>query len=238
MEQYNLKLSERLIAVAEFLPKRAKFADIGSDHAYLPCFVCLHDEQALAIAGEVNRGPFESAQKNVSKQGLEERIVVRLGNGLEVINEDDHIEQIVIAGMGGGLITNILDKGVEKLSTVNRLILQPNVDARQIRVWLNEHQFDLTAERILEENGHIYEILVADRNGVHPYKSGMIEKQLLLGPYLMEEKSSIFLKKWREEASKLKLVIEQMKQAAQPDEQKIKKFTQELSWIEEELNHG
>ena len=237
MEQLNIKLSKRLIEVANYLPKGATFADIGSDHAYLPCYVCLGDPSATAIAGEVNQGPFDSAQANVRLHGLTERITVRLGDGLNVLEQADDIQQVVIAGMGGGLIKQILSDGKAKLETVYRLILQPNVNARKLRIWLREEGFKLTEERILEENGHIYEILVADREGAEPYEEGLLEKQFLFGPYLLKNKTSVFYKKWRKEADKLQLVIEQMEQATHPDAERINQFRQELAWMEEELNH-
>ncbi|GGN66138.1 MULTISPECIES: tRNA (adenine(22)-N(1))-methyltransferase [Oceanobacillus] len=237
MKQLNFKLSKRLIDVANFLPTGATFADIGSDHAYLPCYVCSHDPTATAIAGEVNQGPFDSAQANVRLHGLAGRITVRLGDGLDVVREADDIQQVVIAGMGGGLIKQILSDGKDKLDTVNRMILQPNVDARKVRIWLHQEGFLLTEERIMEENGHIYEILVADREGSDPYKDEIMDKQFLLGPYLLKDKSPVFYKKWRKEADKLSLIITQMEQANNPDLKRINQFKRELIWMEEELVH-
>lgn len=237
MEQLNFKLSKRLIDVANFLPTGAIFADIGSDHAYLPCYVCSHDPTATAIAGEVNQGPFDSAQANIRLHGLEERITVRLGDGLNVLREADNIKQVVIAGMGGGLIKQILADGLDKLDTVNRMILQPNVDARKVRIWLHQAGFILTEERIMEENGHIYEILVADRKGKDPYKDEIRDKQFLFGPYLLKDKTPVFYKKWRKEVDKLSLIITQMEQATNPDVKRINQFKREIVWMEEELDH-
>lgn len=234
MEYKNMKLSQRLIHVASFLPKGAVFADIGSDHAYLPCYVCLKDETATAIAGEVNVGPYESAKNNVRKSGLHNRIDVRLGNGLEVLNEDE-IEQIVIAGMGGALIVDILEEGHLKLENVKRIIAQPNIDARKVRVWLHEHNFNISAEQILDEKGHVYEILVADRDAETPYNDELIAKQFLFGPFLLEKKSTAFHKKWYYEKENLNAIINQMKRASKLDIPKIKQFSKELTWIEEEL---
>ena len=235
MEQNSVKLSQRLIHVASFLPNGAKFADIGSDHAYLPCYVCLKDNTATAIAGEVNEGPYQSARKSVRKRGLEKRIDVRLGNGLEVLNEDDQVEQIVIAGMGGALIAQILEEGKGQLADVKRIIAQPNIDARQVRIWLNENGFHLSDEQIIDEKGHIYEILVADRNADSPYIHTLAQKQLLFGPFLLENKTEAFVQKWHQEKYKLNAVIEQMKQATLPNIGKINQFTEELTWIKEEI---
>ena len=236
MEQLTFKLSKRLIDVANFLPTGATFADIGSDHAYLPCYVCAQDPAATAIAGEINQGPFDSARANIRLHGLTECITVRLGDGLDVLKEADDIRQVVIAGMGGGLIKQILADGKDKLDTVSRLILQPNVDARKVRIWLHEEGFRLIEERIMEENGHIYEILVADREGRDPYKDELLDKQLLFGPYLLKDQSPVFRKKWCKEAGKLRRILEQMEQANNPDAIRMNQFKRELAWMEE-LSH-
>ena len=234
MEKYSMKLSQRLIHVADFLPKGAYFADIGSDHAYLPCYICLRDRAAKAIAGEVNQGPYESAKKNVRKYGLENRVDVRLGDGLDVLQHEE-VNQLVIAGMGGALIASILEKGKEKLTNVKQIIAQPNIDARQVRLWFKNNNFILTDERILDEKGHIYEILVADRDSNSPYTAEITERQLLFGPYLLENKNDVFYKKWYDEEEKLTAIIKQVKRATDPDEEKIRQFTKERAWIKEEL---
>ncbi|MEC5422234.1 tRNA (adenine(22)-N(1))-methyltransferase TrmK [Virgibacillus sp. C22-A2] len=230
----SIKLSERLKTIASFLPKGTVFADIGSDHAYLPCFVCLQDKTAKAIAGEVNEGPFNSAKDTVATCNLTSVIEVRLGNGLQVINEKDEIKQLVIAGMGGALIRMILEEGKKKLSSVQRIIAQPNVDARSVRKWLIEHRFMITNEAIIEESGHIYEIIVADKiNIINPDNEDISEKQLLFGPLLMENKPKAFYSKWKLEYEKLQHVIEQMKKAKKVNEEKIIRYEFELQLIRE-----
>ena len=81
--------------------KAARLADIGSDHAYLPVALMLKGKIEFAVAGEVVKGPFESAKRQVMKNGLSERIEVRLANGLDAIERQDQINAITIAGMGG-----------------------------------------------------------------------------------------------------------------------------------------
>ena len=235
----TLKLSERLKKVSSFLPEGAHFADIGSDHAYLPCYVCLRDQKAKAVAGEVNTGPFNSAKSTVEAYQLSNLIDVRLGNGLEVLDDDTDIKQVVIAGMGGSLIKTILDEGKSKLSSVQRIIAQPNVDERNVRRWLLKEGFIVIDETIMEENGHRYEIIVADKKGtdelIDPYTKKQLERQLLFGPILLKNKTDIFHEKWQSEYKKLSRIINQMKDASNVDNEKIERFEKELLWIKEEL---
>ncbi|RDW19214.1 tRNA (adenine(22)-N(1))-methyltransferase TrmK [Oceanobacillus arenosus] len=234
----TLNLSKRLTMVTSFLPKGAAFADIGSDHAYLPCYVCLKDQTARAIAGEVNEGPYQSALKTVSHYHLNEAIDVRLGNGLQVLNEQDKVDQIVIAGMGGALIKSILEEGQTKLDNVTRIIAQPNIDARNVRKWFVDNNFIITSETIVEENQHIYEIIVADKkeNGTL-IRQDFTKQQLLFGPMLMENKTKAFYDKWKSEYEKTKRIIEQIKKATVMDKQKLNQFEEELLWIKEALEN-
>ncbi|MFC4022772.1 tRNA (adenine(22)-N(1))-methyltransferase [Oceanobacillus longus] len=229
----NIKLSNRLLTAVSYLPNGANFADIGSDHAYLPCYVCLSDPTAKAIAGEVNKGPYESAKATIHKYHLDERVEVRLGDGLEVL-QDNEVNQIVIAGMGGSLIKTILENGKSKLSRVERIIAQPNVDARNVRRWFYENDYILTHEAILDENDHIYEVLVANKvSDSNPYSKEFMEKELLFGPFLLKKKSTVFKEKWTLEHQKLDRVIAQMRNASKPDYAKIELFEKELAWMEE-----
>ncbi|SFJ20087.1 tRNA (adenine22-N1)-methyltransferase [Halobacillus dabanensis] len=231
------QLSQRLAVVANYLPEEAYFADIGSDHAYLPCYVCLNDPKARAVAGEVNQGPYESALKEVKKHALNERIDVRLGDGLDVV-EPEEIKQVVIAGMGGPLIRDILEQGRNKLFAVNRIITQPNIDSRSVRKWYYDHGYALVDEAIVEEGGHIYEILVAEKGEADSaYQKDKLEKQMWLGPFLIERRPDAFLNKCKEEHKKKMYIINQMKQASLPDEEKLKQHQKELYWLEEVLHN-
>lgn len=234
----NITLSERLKTVASFLPTRALFADIGSDHAYLPCFVCTRDAHAKAIAGELNVGPYQSAKKNVESHNLLGRIDVRQGNGLTILTKNE-VNQVVVAGMGGTLITDILEAGRFKLGSVDRIVAQPNVNARVVRKWFFENGYTLTNERVVEETGHIYEILVADKGALtSPYSEKHADREFLLGPYLLTEQSEVFQKKWTEERKKLTAAVAQMKLAVTIDQQKIAHFEKEIMLIEEAIPYG
>lgn len=158
-----MKISTRLREIAERLPSGCKFADIGSDHGLLPIYAIKQGIALSAVAGEVNDGPLEAARRGVLSHGVQDRIAVRKGDGLAVI-EAGEVDTITISGMGGALIASILADGVTKLAGVNRLILQPNMAEAAVRRWLLDQNWLITDEIILEEDGKIYEIITADRH--------------------------------------------------------------------------
>lgn len=234
----SVKLSRRLTAVLEYIPDGSIFADIGSDHAYLPCYAVRSGKARAAIAGEVAEGPLQSARNQVEMQGLQEKISVRKGDGLEVISPGE-VDCITIAGMGGTLIKKILMEGKEKLYGVKRLILQPNVGADCVRLWLLENGWKLVAEQILEEDGQIYEILVAEPGDpLEPYRGKDRSASILLGPFLMEEKPKAFIKKWRNELNRWRRILENLQSATDSPEINIKKaeFERKIQMVEEVLH--
>lgn len=198
----SVKISKRLEQVASYVPKGAVLADIGSDHAYLPLFLKKKNWIQRAVAGEVVEGPYQSALKNVAESGESQSIVVRLANGLAAVEASDQIDTVTIAGMGGRLIATILEEGMDRLTGVKCLVLQPNNREDELRVWLMEHGFQIVAESILEENGKLYEILV-----VEPGQMILSKMELRFGPYLLQEKSFIFQKKWQKEQEKLETAL-------------------------------
>lgn len=223
-----LHLSNRLQTVADFVPQNARVADIGSDHAYLPAYLALNGRIAMAIAGEVAQGPFQNAAKEIKHHKLTKMVEPRLADGLDAIRSDDKINTITIAGMGGTLITEILEAGKTKLTGVTSLILQPNVGEYGLRRWLMEHQFEIVAESILMEDEHIYEIIVAQPSKRLVKYTG---NELRFGPILLQHKSNVFINKWQIEQQHLKLAVEHMRAAKQMPMDKISVFEREINLI-------
>ncbi|UUZ96122.1 class I SAM-dependent methyltransferase [Paenibacillus sp. P25] len=244
-----LRLSRRLEMIAEDVPAGDRLADIGSDHALLPSYLAERGIITHGIAGEVNPGPLEAAMKQVNGAGLADVIEVRHGDGLEVIAPGE-VDVITIAGMGGALITSILDNGRTKLSGVNRLILQPNVGESIVRRWLLDQDWVLISERILEEEDKIYEILTAvpssetsvtNRELYSPFTlpgGAVADVELLLhmGPYFIMEASPVWMEKWRRELSKLERICGQLTQSSgEASRSKLASVRKEMKQIEEVL---
>ena len=198
-------ISKRLELVTSFVPQGAILLDVGSDHAYLPIELVERGQIKSAIAGEVVEGPYQSAVKNVEAHGLKEKIQVRLANGLAAFEEADQVSVITIAGMGGRLIARILEEGLDKLANVERLILQPNNREDDLRLWLQEHGFQIVAESILEEAGKFYEILVVETGQMK-----LSARDTRFGPFLSKEVSPVFIQKWQKEAEKLEFALGQI----------------------------
>ncbi|MFC7372551.1 tRNA (adenine(22)-N(1))-methyltransferase [Fictibacillus iocasae] len=234
MNEQNL--SRRLTAVANHVENGMKVADIGSDHAYLPCYLAVQNKISFAVAGEVTDGPLQSAQEQVKSLQMEHVINVRKGDGLEVIAPGE-VDAVTICGMGGILIASILEKGKDKLEGVSKLILQPNVAAKWVREWLEKEDWVLTAEEILKEDGKIYEVLVAEKAGTSPYSVQGKEKELLFGPYLLKEKSDVFQEKWSGEKKQWNNILSQMNNSESPEtEQRKKDLQYKISLAEEILS--
>ncbi|MGI2293990.1 tRNA (adenine(22)-N(1))-methyltransferase [Paenibacillus sp. GXUN7292] len=158
-----VKLSKRLQAIADYVTEGSIVADIGSDHALLPVYLLQNGKCSSAIAGELNAGPFHAAKKQAASAGLSHLLDVRQGDGLSVLTGEGEADTVTIAGMGGNLMRDILEAGRVngKLHGVRKLILQPNVGEEAVRRWLAEHKWYLIEEAIIEEDGKIYEMLVA-----------------------------------------------------------------------------
>lgn len=225
-------LSARLACVASLVPAGARVADIGSDHAYLPAALVLDGKIDFAIAGEVVRGPYENAVHEIKDHQLEGQVIPRLADGLAAIEPADKVDTITIAGMGGSLIASILEKGKSKLTGIKRLVLQPNVGESQLREWLMNNRYQIMTEKIIEEDNHIYEIIVAEPSVV-PFKYSKYE--LDFGPFLLENKGPIFKKKWQEYLQREAHVIDQMQKAQQPPVKKINEINQFLSQVKEAI---
>jgi len=199
-----LAINKRLQLVAEYVENR-RLADIGSDHAYLPIYLAKNNKIDYAVAGEIVEGPHKVSIKNVREEGLVGTIDCRKAAGLDAIELSDNIEVITICGMGGKLIADILEKGKEKLANKPNLVLQPNVGENFVREKLQELGYEITAENIIEEDGHIYEIIVAK-----PGVMKLSEDEINFGKYLLIEKNELFVKKQKQELSKIEYILNQL----------------------------
>ncbi|BBH45999.1 tRNA (adenine(22)-N(1))-methyltransferase [Pseudomonas sp. KU43P] len=226
-------LSMRLERVAAHVPQGARLADIGSDHGYLPVALALRGVIEAGVAGEVAQTPYASARRNVRRNGLEQRITVRLADGLAAIEPQDRITAISLCGMGGQTMCEILERGRQHLNGNERLILQPNGDERELRGWLMANGYRIVCEELLRENRFDYEIIVADPGAGESVYS---VEELYFGPLLMREKSPAFLTKWQRMLRQKQQTLANFERArdAIPQE-KRNDFARQIGWINQVL---
>jgi tRNA (adenine22-N1)-methyltransferase len=183
---FMINLSQRLQALADFVPSGMRIADIGTDHAFLPCYLVRKGISPGAIGVEVRKGPYDSARRTVRSCNLEKLIDLRLGNGLVPLREGE-TEVIIIAGMGGALIAEILESSPQIIYCVSRLVLQPMNGAEIVRSWLYEKGWMIIGEELVKEDGRIYQIIAAEKGS-----QGMLtEAELLYGPVLIKESNPL-----------------------------------------------
>ena len=179
----NSYMTPRLLAVAELVKKTYSVADIGTDHAYVPMYLILSGKCEKALAMDINIGPLLRAEENVRKFALEEKIFTRLSNGLENIS-DGEVDTVVIAGMGGILINNIIENDKERLTSIKRFVLQPMTAVEETRKYLSKNDFVIENERLAKEGDKIYTIISAVRGEMKTEK----EIYFHIGKSLIENK--------------------------------------------------
>ncbi|SFU34623.1 MULTISPECIES: tRNA (adenine(22)-N(1))-methyltransferase TrmK [Pseudomonas] len=226
MNEHTLSL--RLERVAANVPHGARLADIGSDHAYLPVALMRRGVIAAAVAGEVATTPFHAAQRTVRDNGLEQRITVRLADGLAAIEAADGITAISVCGMGGETIRDILESGKAHLSGQERLVLQPNGGEQPLRQWLMDNGYSIRSEELLRENRFYYEIIVAERAGPVVYSA----EQLYFGPLQMQARSPAFIAKWQRMLHQKQKTLASLEHARQAvPEDKVQEIARQAGWI-------
>lgn len=229
-----IKLSQRLKKIAGFVEDDARLTDIGSDHGYLPIWLVKNEIISYAVAGEVILGPYQGLNEAVQAHDVEANIKTRLGSGVEVLEEEDNIDTVVVAGMGGLLIIDILKEGLEqnKLKNINHLILQPNKDVPALRRWLINHQFYIEDEALVEDKGKFYEIISA-KKGTHEKAAKMTEADFIFSLFLKEKYPELFHKKWQEEYTKKRKIKEEILKHSKHHD--IRQLEKELENIKEAL---
>ena len=200
-----LILTPRLKIIADSIKGYDTVADIGSDHAYLPIYLVKNGQIKRAIATDVNKGPVEISKKRLISHKVDQSVTVRHGNGLEVIAPDE-AEVIVIAGMGGILISEILDKPEKVAESAKLLILQPMRDSDRVRKWLLGHGFGIVDEELVKEQDKIYEVIWA-RPGVEKKSPHGL---MLIGDKIIEKKHPLAAEYINKKTKELKKVLAEM----------------------------
>lgn len=157
-------LDSRLSLCASFVRDGVKIADIGTDHAYLPIWLLLNGKIESALACDINEGPLNSGKADVLRYDLSDKITLRLSDGLENVEECE-ADDIIIAGMGGELISRILSDCSWAKNKLKRFILQPMTKCEVLIKWLYESGFEIIEQKACECDKKHYTVMVAKYTG-------------------------------------------------------------------------
>lgn len=201
-------------------------ADIGTDHAYVPIELIYREICTKVIASDIRQGPVDIAKYNIEREGISDEIEVRMGPGLSVLAPKE-VDDIIIAGMGGELIRDIIKSDYE-IARRSRLILQPMSAQYELRHYLIENGFKIVSEDISTEGLKLYNIIIAEAGKSVPFEH---DGHYHLPPYLIGHKLYHILK--RKKICEFNRVIDGINHSAAPDFNKLSLY---MKWREDILN--
>ena len=158
-----ITIDNRLKVCADMVSGNGIVCDVGTDHAYLPAYLIENNICDYAIASDINEGPLKFAQQTLIKYHIEDKIRLLKSDGLKNI-PSENVSDVVIAGMGGETIAEIISATQWLKSGVN-LVLQPMTRAGYLRKWLYNNGFEIAEEKAVIQNRFIYTAIRAFYSG-------------------------------------------------------------------------
>ena len=211
-----MKLTDRLLKIADLVTKGKKIADIGTDHGYIPVYLLNKGHVDFAILADVNKGPLENARSEVRHNNLTDKVDLRLGSGIEVLNENE-VDEVIIAGMGGILISE--------------LILQPMQAQDELRKYLLNNGYEILDEVLVKEDFRIYEIIVAK----YTSKNTVVDDEIYyeVGKKLIENKDPLLNEFIDKKIFMYNSILKKLEgKTGEEIEKKIKISTEKISKLE------
>lgn len=231
----NIQLSKRLQTVVELVTKGKHVADVGCDHAYISIYMMEHQIANRVIAMDINKGPLERAAANIEKYGYKEQIETRLSDGLEALNPGE-VDTVLIAGMGGPLMQKILLGKKNVIEQVDELVLQPQSEVRDTRVFVEQLGFKIIQEDMLIEDGKFYVMLKARRT-TEPL-SQKKEIYNLYGEYLLVNRHPVLKSYLEKEKRQIETIIDRLNQTpSEKSRKKQKDLEKDMAYCKEALTY-
>lgn len=208
-------MTPRLITVASKVWGGARVIDVGTDHAYVPIYLAEQGVIASALATDVNRGPLMRANDNIEKAGLCSKIKTALADGLSGV-DDSLYDTVIIAGMGGMLISDIIKNAPDQNKT---FILQPMTAITELRQFLYEQSFEICDEELVQEGEKLYTVIVAKKGK----KQNFEEIDLYVGKKLIENSDPLLPELLERLQSKLTTIALGLQKSSSPEKAKAYK---------------
>lgn len=196
-----MKLSKRLISISNFIDDNSKVIDVGCDHALLDIYLFKNKKNISLIASDVRSGPLKQAKRNIDKYNCD--IKVKLGYGISTIESD--VDTVVIAGMGGDTIVDILNNDSNLLVNVEKMVLSPQSEWMKVRKVISSLGFYISNE-VLVEDGTKFYFIIEVKKGYKDYN----DLELEYGPLLLKNKSLEFLSYYKKVLAEERKVLEKI----------------------------
>ncbi len=181
-----MELSKRLQAVADLVKDSNTVADVGTDHGYIPIYLVRTNKCKRAIAMDINKGPLLRAQEHINAYHLEECIETRLSDGVCNLKPGE-CDCVVIAGMGGALITRILEEGKEVFHSLREFVLAPQSELSKVRQYLYENEYCIVEENMVLDESKFYTMFRVVNTVMEEYNK--VEMQY--GKLLLEQQNEV-----------------------------------------------
>ncbi len=218
-------ISQRLKTITECAIKCEFLVDVGTDHAYIPIFLVKNKIAKRAIACDISEGSVFKAEKNIQLYRYSDFIETRVGDGLSVIKESECPDQIIIAGMGGMLIIDILNNDRKVVSHAERIILQPQRDIDKVRRTIHSLGFKIIDEKMIFEAGKYYNVIVCEKGKDLAYN----EEDYMFGKILLEREDELLKSQIHFETLKIINILKNMGEKisnGKQDEAFIKRYNE------------
>ena len=218
-----MQISPRLLKIASLIPKSQTLADVGTDHGYIPAYCLLEKRCEKVIPMDINAKPLERAKKTLESLNLTPFADFRLSDGLSALPKWE-ADTIVIAGMGGPLICEILEKGKDIVTDDTTLILQPMIAPIETRMYLYNNGFCITDEYVVREEDKFYNIFVVKKE-----KSDYDDNDIYIGRNLLKNSPEIIQDYLGYKIRVCEKIINGNLKSNTPDNIAIQKYQHELS---------
>jgi tRNA (adenine22-N1)-methyltransferase len=213
-----INLKGRLQKVASMVDHCKKPADIGTDHAYLPIYLVQSGICPMAIATDIKKGPLRKAEKNIIRYHMQDKIELRLGDGLIPI-KDDGCDVLIIAGMGGVLIRDIIEKSIDTARKAKYIVMQPMYAEEALREFLLRYGFNIMEESLAKHEGRIYPVIKGAYDGIVREEDIF---HLYIGRRLFEQRDPLLKEFLRKRIKRQDRVVQGMSKSLRMKEAHIK----------------
>ncbi|MFA5535624.1 MAG: class I SAM-dependent methyltransferase [Bacillota bacterium] len=218
----KIKLSPRLQSAAKFVISGEPVADIGSDHVLLPQYLIQEGFVTQIVATELKKGPAEKVKKIIDCYQLEDRVELRIGDGLKPLKPGE-VSSVILAGMGAQTIIKILSESKSVLDTIKRLVLQPMTEVFLLRRWLYQNGWKIIDEDLVKEEKRFYIILVAEQG----WEALPSELQLQLGTILLSKSHPLVKDYIKELIKKEQTILWKLGNAQTKKAQKMRELSEQ-----------